>query len=224
MILSGVVFSLFPLLFEKVYLNELHGDDAGGREGREGGASSLEDVVRNRAEEDDNADGGRDFTMEEVEAEIGGGFRFTQDEIEAKPDDAPWSQWLYSVLHHRSKVSRNGSIEFYGKVVDTEGRPLPGASVKTEIPAFRVSIAEVMRAGNRWDTTKANNTTTDESGRFQIHEEVGASIDLRDIVIEGYETVWKVPPVFNFNPTNPEELHHPDAENPVEFVMRRVGE
>jgi len=61
------------------------------------------------------------------------GRKFTKDEISLKPPELPWHAFGYSVQTHRNADRTNGSIKFYGKVVDEEGEPLEGVSLTGEV-------------------------------------------------------------------------------------------
>ena len=102
-------------------------------------------------------------------------------------------------------------IEFYGKVVDKSGAPLAGVIVHASV---------IQNNGVTTGLQKAK-TTTDGAGLFSIQEMQGRTLGI-GLEKQDYEYGGEHGP-FQFTELVPQaERYHPDARNPVLFVMRKL--
>ena len=84
----------------------------------------------------------------------------------------------------RYMESRNKPIEFFGQVVDQDGNPLVGASVKGE--ALHVKVVVPAAWGDE-DEIVPIEKETDSKGRFEIQGISGRAVELESIHKNGYE-------------------------------------
>ena len=102
------------------------------------------------------------------------------------------SSSLLLVVNDREKTneiqrymeSQNKPIEFFGQVVDQDGNPLVGASVKGE--ALHVKVVVPAAWGDE-DEIVPIEKETDSKGRFEIHGISGRAVELESIHKNGYE-------------------------------------
>ncbi len=106
-------------------------------------------------------------------------------------------------------------IKFFGRVVDQDGRPLGGAIVRYK----------VQRAGNYLESGVIENTgkkgeiIAGANGRFEIQDVKGLTLAIGPLEKPLYRDGAKAPRSFGFNGTP--QVHQPDTQNPVEFLMIR---
>lgn len=103
-----------------------------------------------------------------------------------------------------------GSIEFYGKVVDESSNAVAGAQVAfkwVEVPT---------ETGNRtaWTESEAN-------GMFSLHGQHGLSLSV-SVSKDGYYASRRDNDTFNFGPLEGEPFA-PDQAKPVIFTLRKKG-
>jgi hypothetical protein len=119
---------------------------------------------------------------------------------------------------HRNEVieyyvrQSNVPIEFYGKVVDQNDRPLSGAKIKTRIRHW--ILAAPNTPGGR---TKEHVLISDENGSFILTKENGDALTIAAIEKEGYELSKKAKRSYSYKGTS--EIFTPDSDNPVVFKM-----
>jgi hypothetical protein len=103
-------------------------------------------------------------------------------------------------------------ISFYGLVVDEQGQPVSGATIK-------FSWTNLSAKG-----TSQQSTTSDAAGRFSLTDAVGRTLTVR-IEKEGYRIyVLKNRFSFDYAMFADERYHQPDSANPVVFVLRKNRE
>jgi hypothetical protein len=113
---------------------------------------------------------------------------------------------------------QEGSIEFYGKVIDQLGKPVADAKVTISIgqvsimPRFPLSL----------------NINTDNTGLFSVTSRdkiTATNLSVEQIEKKGYvESCNKWPDIYiSFRKDDPQR-HIPDPNNPVIFHMRKMGE
>jgi hypothetical protein len=105
----------------------------------------------------------------------------------------------------------NIPIEFYGKVVDQNDRPLSGVKVKAHVR--HLIMATPTTRGTRF---KDCELATDQNGLF-VFSEKGAGITIDAIEKEGYELSKKAKRSYSYKGTS--EIFTPDSDNPVVFKM-----
>jgi hypothetical protein len=109
-------------------------------------------------------------------------------------------------------------ITFYGKVVDQDGKPIPGVKV----PASMATFAEAPLMF--FTGSKNYKTTTDQDGRF-VFNGAGKSILIGILKKDGYafnRSEVKEDKFYYAKEDNENiSLHKPDINNPVVFQMRK---
>lgn len=100
-------------------------------------------------------------------------------------------------------------IVFYGKVVDTDGTPIDGASVS-------ISSADSME-----DNHSEYERTTDASGLFSISTHgMGLVINISK---DGYYKTKQSSGSFGYTKEGGSPNPHPDPKNPAIFVLKKMG-
>jgi hypothetical protein len=112
-----------------------------------------------------------------------------------------------------AQIQRNTSIKFYGKVVDQNGQPIAGATVKLVVAGdpseFNVSPG------------KDYTLETGQDGKFRLMGAFGWSMQVSSIAKPGYELSTKAQLGFSY--LLAPDIHHPDANAPVLFKMWKRG-
>jgi hypothetical protein len=106
-------------------------------------------------------------------------------------------------------------IEFYGRVVDQDGKPLAGATVTTDIRNRHSVDSE-----EKYEQVVL---TTDADGRFAVTDRRGRILHVDGVDLSGYSFNVDAPGirrVFRFSATGPK----PDAKQPAVFRMRKREE
>jgi hypothetical protein len=81
-------------------------------------------------------------------------------------------------------LSQNVPAKFYGEVIDQDGNPIVGASVKGEVLHVKVIFPA---PGGAQDEIIPIDQETDQNGRFEIQGMTGRSVDIESIQKSGYE-------------------------------------
>ncbi len=110
----------------------------------------------------------------------------------------------------------NQPIQFYGKVIDQDGAPLPG--VKITLSVRRTS--EVL-PGLTNDSSDRFETVTDEGGRFQLTDAKGALLGVKALEKTGYEASPQSMRYFWYY-ENEDKKYRPDANAPEVFRMWKL--
>ena len=120
--------------------------------------------------------------------------------------------------------AEEGEIEFYGKVLDQEGAPVAGASVRISMPTQKALDAPLI--------ARERVILTDSNGCYEISKQTWGEFELRghDLIIAGimragYEAE-KIPLEkrgFSFSRSNAKRFVA-DPLNPVVYRMRKKGE
>src|SRR5579862_1845477 len=101
-------------------------------------------------------------------------------------------------------------IEFYGRVVDESSNPVAGAQIEfrwMELPDNKGS--------------RSSNTTSDSTGLFALQGAKGPTLSV-NVSKMGYYTSHATPNGYTYSEALGDRFH-PDAQNPVIFVLRRRG-
>jgi hypothetical protein len=118
----------------------------------------------------------------------------------------------WEVVRAREKVDRAWQgkmpIDFFGKVVDLEDRPVEGATV-------RFSWTDLSAAGSTQTTTMS-----DARGLFSLNNATGKSLGVL-LEKEGYYTSKLNRYGFEFASFSAEDFYQPDPSNPVVFHLRK---
>lgn len=107
------------------------------------------------------------------------------------------------------------AIEFYGVVMDPDGKPLENVEVEWDLlkaGAFAPSIA--------FPTGSRGKVMTDAAGKFTIANQKGLTISIESLKYTGYHSVERAPRSFGYRNAEP---HLPDPAKPVRFVMIKDG-
>lgn len=155
-----------------------------------------------------------------IEGELG---ELSREEVESKPKSASWSEWFHVISMHRIKKSKNGPVEFFGKVVDVNGNPLSGVSVVAEVLYGETSLVNAIAEGSN-SATKRLVLETDDYGAISITALEGSRLVLRDFEKRGYVLVgekkgWS----YSFIPGR-STRHRADVRNPEVFTMTRANQ
>ena len=113
---------------------------------------------------------------------------------------------------HAIITAANVPINFWGKVVDQDDRPVAGVKISFFLRKG-VELAPGIPSAKQEKIT----TETDGSGRFQLTDVRGDAISIDSMVKEGYELSPKV--VKSFAYTRAPQIFTPDANSPVIYTM-----
>ncbi|MBI5382389.1 MAG: carboxypeptidase regulatory-like domain-containing protein [Opitutae bacterium] len=109
----------------------------------------------------------------------------------------------------------NRPIEFYGLVIDQDGRPLSG--VKVMLSAMHVIEALPGVQGSRSEEIVR---VTDSTGRFSLTGVSGNDVSVKSIELPGYELSPKTKRGFSYYGT--QDIYKPEAQAPVVFHMWKI--
>jgi hypothetical protein len=141
----------------------------------------------------------------------------TDEEKKSRP--AGWSdkKWLRFVYEHRTRLSENGSVKFYGKIIDQNDKPLQGVKIDAEILYHEPSMTAILKenTANREETIVI---TSEVDGRFSVIFSKGKSLTLRGFTKDGYQLEGRKYFVYDFGPRM-SSPHNPDPSSPVVFRM-----
>jgi len=102
-------------------------------------------------------------------------------------------------------------INFYGRVVDENEQPVPGANVE-------LSWTDLSQPG-----TSQARTTTDAQGSFSLLNQTGRSLQVR-VSKDGYYTPKRQQISFDYAGFWEANYHVPDSNNPVLFHIRKKNQ
>jgi hypothetical protein len=106
-------------------------------------------------------------------------------------------------------------IDFYGKVLDIDGKFLRDVEVSWDLlksGSFEPSLG--------LPTGSSGITKTDSAGRFSVLNESGITIRVNSLTYPGYHNIDIAPRSFGYRNAEP---HQPDPTAPVSFVMIKDG-
>jgi hypothetical protein len=121
-------------------------------------------------------------------------------------------------------IRNNTAIDFYGKVVDADGRPVAGAVVHARLNRHGL----LYLFGGKPVTTRKFEVTTDAEGKFSLQNLNGYGIWFKRIDKEGYQWLYGTLSQtddnisFAYRPTGPSYVPNPDR--PAIFPLVRPGE
>jgi hypothetical protein len=114
-------------------------------------------------------------------------------------------------------VTGNATISFWGKVVDQDNNPLPGAKVSL---ALDYGLAISPTEGGLRRTNLA--LQTDQNGSFAVSNLQGHGFDIKSIEKDGYKLSERVSRSYSYSWSA--NIFHPDQQNPVIFRMwKKLG-
>ena len=125
-----------------------------------------------------------------------------------------WHGFHIDKLRAFSKAN-NGPIEFYGRVLDQDGRPLEGVTVPYEvgsIPFIPIPWGP--------DNVSKGSTVTDHAGSFSVRGKRGCYLGIDFMSKAGFREPGYRNAGFRYEPGSAAS-HHPDPAKPVEFTLIR---
>ena len=124
-----------------------------------------------------------------------------------EPSDPRWKE-----VHAKDLVDQAWEwrmpINFYGRVLDENEQPVPGAKVE-------LSWTDLSQAGS-----SQSQTTTDAQGSFSLLNQTGRNLQVR-VSKEGYYTPKQQQISFDYAGFWEANYHNPDPHNPVVFHLRK---
>ena len=124
-----------------------------------------------------------------------------------EPSDPRWKE-----VHAKDLVDRGWEwrmpINFYGRVLDENEQPVPGAKVE-------FSWTDLSQAGS-----SQSQTTTDAQGSFSLLNQTGRNLEVR-VSKQDYYTPKQHQISFDYAGFWEANYHKPDPQNPVVFHLRR---
>jgi hypothetical protein len=123
------------------------------------------------------------------------------------------------MLHELAQKS-NVPIEFFGLVVDQDGRPIPGVKVTMSIRTTKEPMPGVLN-----DVFEQSVVISDMQGRFALTNAKGALLSVTALEKDGYEASAKsLNRAHYWYWIDPSAVFHPDAAKPEVFHMwRKAG-
>jgi hypothetical protein len=112
-------------------------------------------------------------------------------------------------------VTGNATINFYGRVVDQDGKPLAGAHV-----GVSVSVGYLPSPGALGMKDEKSTQLTDANGNFILTDANGHSLKIESIDVHGYKLSEKVKRSYAYSWSG--DIFHPDPTNPVVFKMWKM--
>ena len=135
---------------------------------------------------------------------------YAQISLKSRTREEAVKLWLERVEKDK-KADWKVPIQFYGKVIDENSGPLPGANVRfqwTDLSHKGTAVAE---------------TASDSSGRFSLSGIQGKRLSVR-VTKEGYyDSQNESYKSFEFSNPGEDIYYEPDSANPVLFQLRHRG-
>jgi hypothetical protein len=118
-------------------------------------------------------------------------------------------------------------VSFYGQIVDDRGNPLEGVNVEVHVTTANPWF---ILGARRFAQDKVRAFRTGGDGRFQVTNQKGWSVGVRNIKKPGYQFTPRVTKGGNWQTTfyfagggvGKDGPHKPDPHNPVAFEMRKI--
>lgn len=141
----------------------------------------------------------------------------TDDEKKSRPDGLNESQWLRSILIHRTRLKDNGDVKFYGKIVDQNDHPLQNVQIDVDVLYYEPSMSSILKK-NSANRNEKIAIISQANGEFEINYSLGRTLTLKNFSKKGYQLEGRKYFVYNFGPQM-SSPHNPDPSNPVVFRM-----
>ncbi len=126
-----------------------------------------------------------------------------------RPENISPEIWERHLMYHERAKTYTVRIEFYGKIADQDGMPVPDVKI-----GFRVSSRLV-------ELEKKIELFSDEEGLFSLTGVWGTSLYIEKLEKEGYIEGNRSR---SFKYAKYKPIHHPDRNNPVVIRMWKKGE
>jgi hypothetical protein len=126
---------------------------------------------------------------------------------------------------YRHDISQNTWIDFYGQVVDAQGKPIDGAVVEAGTEGYNLFYL----FGGARGTSRKLRAITDKDGRFSFRRCYGDGLGVTAISKDGYQWLYGTQAEvgdnvsFTYHP-EPYYSYVPDPERPAIFPMVKPGE
>ncbi len=112
-------------------------------------------------------------------------------------------------------LSVNAPIDFYGIVLDENGKPLSDVEVSWEIVKAGSFVPGMgLSPGSR------GNETSDRDGRFRIHKS-GSTLSIKSMSKAGYHQAPRTGNAYSYGDNA--EPHKPDSKKPERYIMIKDG-
>lgn len=214
---ASVAFVILALLCGLFYA--FRSDDSDNRtertgakvEGQDQPAAESRRAKGNQRKSEDEAVGAVDKDMLD---------NFTEEEMAMRPEGWSTGDWIHFMIAYRAGRSANGTVEFYGKIVDENGSPLSGVELVAEITYNEPSLGSVLKT-NTSDRKEDLNVKSSADGTFSIIEPVGRSMFLKNFVKDGYKLSGKKSYAYMFSPSSA-KTHKADPKNPEVFMLEKA--
>lgn len=122
----------------------------------------------------------------------------------------------YLALMKDIMKKRDVQINFYGKIMDQHGQPVPNAHITIEIPHFSSQ-------GEYFEADKTLHVKSNNKGLFTVHNQRGNKLNVESITKNGYEYSRIENPnnSFEYWRYMNDRFFIPNETNPVVFRMRK---
>lgn len=144
-----------------------------------------------------------------------------------KPPGASDDAWNFELFKNELRKASNRKINFYGKVIDQNGTPIPGVKIKVDISSRSTSMLKVMTTGRDLEKEKLI-IYSDQNGLFSVTEKEGSFLRITDFEKEGHLKSKRYHSGFRYGQImkgpNTAGFHHPDPNNPVVYTLWKQGE
>lgn len=148
----------------------------------------------------------------------------TEEEKNAKPENISDDDWIVTVHFHRFYArSNNGNVEFYGKVVDQNNKPIEGAKIKTTSTSFNESITDRFSNGSVNEITLEKEAVSNDRGLFSFSGYRAENLNILSIEKEGYSTPNSLLKGFLYSPQYATQ-HDADSADPVIYSLWKKGD
>jgi hypothetical protein len=148
------------------------------------------------------------------------------EERDIRPKNVSEQSWNRILRVHEIKNALNKKIDFFGKVVDQDDKPVSGSKIELRILAYEKSIERMMETGID-KPLKTLQKITDKNGKFSVENEFGVSLRIVLIDKEGFSFPSQSEGeyfIYNHLTGGDEDIfHRPEKEHPVIFKMWKKG-
>jgi hypothetical protein len=126
---------------------------------------------------------------------------------------------------YRDDIAKNTRIDFYGQVVDAQGKPVEGAEIDAVTEGYNLFYI----FGGERGTSRTLQAITDKDGRFSFLRYYGDGLGITAIRKDGYQWLYGTLSEnddnvsFTYHP-EPHHSYVPDTERPAIFPMVKPGE
>ena len=145
----------------------------------------------------------------------------TPEEESLRPGNVSRGTWTYVIAELRVREKMNGEVNFFGKIVDENGNPLPGVLVEAELLSYETSLIELANSAESLPR-KTLELVSDAEGRISVVEPRGSRLKLSKFRKEGYKLLERTYFVYPFGSDKSKPPHVGNPVSPVIFTMERV--